>query len=106
MKPCRLRGTALEYGSGINDVSRNRRKNKWRYRRGRIYRKCNGRCHYCGCLLNYEDCTLDHVIPRTLGGETTDDNLVISCYECNQLKGDRDAHDPVVRSIKKRHLRT
>lgn len=31
--------------------------------------------------------TVDHVIPRSLGGETTIENLVTSCSPCNNKKG-------------------
>lgn len=30
--------------------------------------------------------TVDHVLLRSLGGPNTEDNLVIMCYECNQLR--------------------
>jgi len=56
------------------------------------------RCHYCDRLLvlsHYDQpdkLTLDHVIPRALGGtgENTDhDNVVLCCLACNHAKGGR-----------------
>lgn len=40
-------------------------------------------CTYCG---NYAD-TIDHVIPRMDGGESTYENCVAACGPCNRKKG-------------------
>lgn len=32
--------------------------------------------------------TVDHVKPRSKGGATRIDNLVLACWDCNQLKAD------------------
>ena len=46
------------------------------------------RCYYCGVPF-YGDMnpTLDHVNPKTLGGETSHKNTVLACKRCNDLKG-------------------
>lgn len=44
-------------------------------------------CQYCGCTG--EDLTLDHVIPRSRGGEDTWENMVTACVRCNVKKGNR-----------------
>jgi hypothetical protein len=44
-------------------------------------------CQYCG--KHYRELTLDHVIPRSRGGESTWENLVASCRACNGRKGNR-----------------
>jgi 5-methylcytosine-specific restriction endonuclease McrA len=44
-------------------------------------------CQYCGRVA--DDLTVDHVIPRRLGGESTWENLVCCCRYCNVKKGDR-----------------
>jgi len=46
------------------------------------------RCYYCGVPF-YGDIvpTLDHVNPKTLGGETSHKNTVLACRRCNNLKG-------------------
>jgi 5-methylcytosine-specific restriction endonuclease McrA len=46
-------------------------------------------CQYCQKVLNTGDLTLDHVIPRSRGGETTWENLVACCNPCNNKKGNR-----------------
>ena len=43
-------------------------------------------CYYCGCKLNDQNRTLDHMYPRDFGGISITDNLVPSCVDCNQKK--------------------
>jgi 5-methylcytosine-specific restriction endonuclease McrA len=42
-------------------------------------------CQYCGARGH--DLTIDHVIPRSRGGQHTWDNLVSACRVCNHRKG-------------------
>ena len=42
-------------------------------------------CQYCG--KHIRDLTLDHVIPRSRGGQSTWENLVACCRACNGRKG-------------------
>lgn len=44
-------------------------------------------CAYCGAPR--EKLTVDHIIPKSRGGETTFENCVSSCKPCNNKKGDR-----------------
>jgi 5-methylcytosine-specific restriction endonuclease McrA len=44
-------------------------------------------CQYCG--KRTRDLTLDHVIPRSRGGQGTWENLVACCKVCNGKKGSR-----------------
>lgn len=58
----------------------------------RMWRKAikdhfNCTCVYCGKSYEHHELTLDHVHPRSLGGETITSNLVPSCRKCNQAKG-------------------
>lgn len=46
----------------------------------------DGKCFYCGCDLETNDCQLDHVIARTKGGAHTLSNVVMACRRCNQIK--------------------
>ena len=43
-------------------------------------------CYYCGCELNEENRTLDHMYPRDFGGVSITNNLVPCCTNCNQKK--------------------
>lgn len=44
-------------------------------------------CQYCG--KQGHDLTLDHVIPRSKGGQSTWENLVACCKNCNNRKGNK-----------------
>jgi 5-methylcytosine-specific restriction endonuclease McrA len=57
----------------------------WRKTRERILRRDGYICQYCA----QEADTVDHVIPRRLGGLDSDDNLVAACKRCNYSKGGR-----------------
>jgi len=58
---------------------------QWTKIKQRILRRDGFICQYCG----QEADTVDHVIPRRLGGLDSDDNLVASCTRCNLSKGGR-----------------
>ncbi|MCE5198388.1 MAG: HNH endonuclease [Armatimonadota bacterium] len=47
----------------------------------------NHTCQYCG--YRGTDLTVDHVIPKRLGGKNTWDNLVACCKKCNSKKSDK-----------------
>lgn len=53
-------------------------------RRG-VLRRDAQRCGYCGGSAN----TIDHVLPRSRGGQDSWENLVACCLKCNNLKGDK-----------------
>jgi 5-methylcytosine-specific restriction endonuclease McrA len=44
-------------------------------------------CQYCG--KHSRELTLDHVVPRSRGGQGTWENLVACCKACNGKKGNR-----------------
>jgi 5-methylcytosine-specific restriction endonuclease McrA len=52
-----------------------------------VLRRDNYTCQYCGQRAPY--LTIDHVIPRRLGGEHCWENLVAACPSCNHRKGGR-----------------
>ena len=49
----------------------------------------NNTCQYCGKTGNLDSLTLDHVIPRSRGGNNSWQNLVAACKKCNQKKGNK-----------------
>lgn len=51
-----------------------------------IYDKCGGHCAYCGCVLDYKDMQVDHVIPLRLGGADKLNNMLPACRSCNHYK--------------------
>jgi 5-methylcytosine-specific restriction endonuclease McrA len=48
-------------------------------------------CQYCG--RQAAGLTVDHVIPRSRGGESVWENIVASCAPCNRKKGNRTPHE-------------
>jgi len=47
----------------------------------------NPRCYLCGIQLAWEKTTVDHLIPTSLGGTHSPENLRLSCIKCNRIKG-------------------
>ena len=59
--------------------------------RERLWRPQGGRCVYCGVrirLAQYQS-QIDHVVPVVRGGGNEEDNLQLTCPQCNGKKGDR-----------------
>jgi 5-methylcytosine-specific restriction endonuclease McrA len=52
-----------------------------------LFARDGWRCQYCGAEGG--KMTLDHVLPRSRGGESIWENVVTSCAPCNLRKGDR-----------------
>ena len=46
-------------------------------------------CQYCGRHFPTHLLSIDHVVPRSRGGETTWENVVCACLTCNVRKGGR-----------------
>lgn len=44
-------------------------------------------CQYCGITVKATQATLDHVLPRSRGGQTSWENMVCCCVKCNRKKG-------------------
>ena len=51
--------------------------------------KENNECQYCSCIVNTENATIDHVLPRSRGGKHEWNNVVTCCLKCNRKKGNR-----------------
>ena len=57
--------------------------------RRNIFARDNNRCQYCGRHFPTSELSLDHINPRTQGGENSWTNLVCACTRCNAKKGGR-----------------
>jgi 5-methylcytosine-specific restriction endonuclease McrA len=51
-----------------------------------LFARDGWRCVYCGSTGRL---TLDHVVPRSRGGDSVWENVVTSCAPCNLRKGNR-----------------
>ena len=54
--------------------------------KNRIMKRDKFRCVYCG---SQRQLTIDHVIPKSKGGQNTWSNMVTCCSKCNCKKGNR-----------------
>lgn len=52
-----------------------------------VFRRDDYACQYCGRVS--AKLTLDHIVPRHMGGSHTWENLVAACPPCNHRKGGR-----------------
>lgn len=71
------------------DGSKDRKRSYRGKIRATIYERDNGLCFHCGEHVEYKKMHVDHVIPHTLGGKTSEENGVVSCRPCNLSKGAR-----------------
>ena len=58
-------------------------------KRLRIYMRDKYRCQYCGEKKPVGELTLDHILPRSRGGDNSPLNIVTACVPCNNRKSDR-----------------
>jgi 5-methylcytosine-specific restriction endonuclease McrA len=58
-------------------------------KRLRIYMRDKFRCQYCGEKKSASELTLDHILPRSRGGDNSPVNIVAACVACNNRKGSR-----------------
>ncbi|MCX8038723.1 MAG: HNH endonuclease [Candidatus Sumerlaeia bacterium] len=60
-----------------------------RFSRRNIYHRDHYQCQYCGAKPPHEEMTIDHIVPRSRGGKTCWENVVLACSACNARKGNR-----------------
>jgi hypothetical protein len=58
-----------------------------------VIERAGERCEYCGLSQEGQAATfhIDHVVPLTVGGPTTADNLALACVSCSLRKAARQA---------------
>ena len=75
-----------------------------KFNRRNIFARDHNQCQYCGKKYPSSELSLDHVIPRSQGGQSTWDNIVCACVNCNVRKGGRtprEAHMSLIRRPEK-----
>lgn len=55
--------------------------------RKNVLRRDNHTCQYCG--TKNSPMTMDHILPKSRGGDDSWENLITACFRCNNLKGNR-----------------
>lgn len=58
-----------------------------KFSRINVFTRDGFRCQYCGERKTMRELNYDHVFPRVRGGKTVWENIVTSCYPCNDKKG-------------------
>jgi 5-methylcytosine-specific restriction endonuclease McrA len=69
--------------------------------RRNLFARDRNQCQYCGESFPTAELSIDHVVPRTLGGGDTWDNLVCACVRCNARKGGRTPEQAHMRLVRK-----
>ena len=57
--------------------------------RSNIIWRDDNQCQYCQKHFESNMLTIDHIIPKSKGGQNTWTNLAAACKKCNQKKGSR-----------------
>ena len=58
----------------------------------RVARRDNNTCQICGRVLLDSEIEIDHIIPFSRGGTTDENNLRVTCRDCNRKKGGKIEH--------------
>ncbi len=61
------------------------------FSRRNLFKRDHSTCQYCGCQPGTEELTIDHVIPRSQGGQTTWENCALACVRVQRPQGQSDA---------------
>ncbi|MGB8646252.1 MAG: HNH endonuclease [Anaerolineae bacterium] len=56
-------------------------------------------CQYCGGQPGRAELTIDHILPRSRGGQTTWENVATACGACNRRKGNRTPEEANMRLL-------
>jgi 5-methylcytosine-specific restriction endonuclease McrA len=63
-----------------------------------VIERANGCCEYCRSQARFamQSFSIEHIIPKSAGGETSLDNLALSCQGCNNHKYNKtEGRDPI-----------
>lgn len=74
------------------------------FTRRNLVRRDQSTCQYCGRRPGTAELSIDHVVPRSRGGDTSWENCVLACVHCNRRKGSKLAHDAGMRLLRKPHV--
>ncbi len=84
----------------VRRVKQRFRPRKITFNRRNVWLRDEGRCQYCGHGVPSDGFTYDHVVPRSRGGQTSWENIVVACLPCNQYKADLTPEKAGMRLVK------
>ena len=76
-------------------------KKQIRFSRFNIFARDKSTCQYCGGRFPKSELNLDHVVPRSRGGQTLWENIVCCCLPCNRRKGGRSPQEAGMHLVRK-----
>ena len=76
-------------------------KRQVKFNRRNIFARDNNTCQYCGKRFSMAELSLDHLVPRSLGGGASWQNIVACCVKCNVKKGGRTPEQAHMKLIRK-----
>jgi hypothetical protein len=76
-------------------------RNDVKFNRRNIFARDKNKCQYCGKRHPTSELSLDHVIPRSIGGKAVWENIVCACTRCNLKKGGRTPREAGMTLIQK-----
>lgn len=71
------------------------------FSKSNIKQRDGGVCQYCGKKMPLGKLTVDHVVPKSRGGQTCYENLVTCCAACNRRKGNKTLSEADMTLMKK-----
>ncbi len=71
-----------------------------RFRKKVLFNRDDWSCQYCNKTLTKNNITIDHIVPKCMGGQTTWRNCVVCCKTCNKNKGAKLPHETNMRLLK------
>ncbi len=71
-----------------------------RFNRRNVFARDGNLCQYCGKHFPTSELSLDHVVPRSRGGNTCWENIVCACVACNVRKGGRTPQEARMQMIR------
>lgn len=55
----------------------------------RVVRRDNNQCQICSKVLKDDEIEFDHIIPLSRGGSSEENNIQVTCFDCNRDKSDK-----------------
>jgi len=71
-----------------------------KFTRRNIYARDHNRCQYCGKRFPSSELSLDHIVPRSQGGQSSWTNIVCCCVTCNVRKGGRTPEEARIKLVR------
>ena len=76
-------------------------RNEVKFNRRNLFARDKNRCQYCGKRQRTSELSLDHIIPKSMGGKSAWENIVCACAKCNVKKGGRTPRQAAMTLIQK-----